>query len=196
MDLLTHQYYSREAENFFKSTVDVDMSSIYEKVEPLLKPKCRILDAGCGSGRDAKYFMKQGFQVEAFDGSLELCSLASKYLSIEVKCAKFEDIEYYEQFDAIWACASLLHLTEMSLNSALDKLGTALVAKGLIYCSFKHGEGEGIRNSRFFNFQNIVSFSKVIDSKVELYIQEHWVSSDNRPEKTSEEWFNVILRKI
>lgn len=195
MDLKTQLYYSKEARSFFNSTVGVDMSNIYAKFLPFLKPNSKILDAGCGSGRDSKYFKQLGFHIEAFDASPELCQLASEFLNINVTCTKFEDLEYYNEFHAIWACASLLHLDDKALGIALDKFIAALRPLGVIYCSFKHGQGESIHNSRFFNFQNIDSFSSLIHSKKEISILEDWVTADNRPGREKEEWFNVVLRK-
>ena len=65
----TLDYYNRNADSFFESTACVDMSPLYERFLALVGPQGTILDAGCGSGRDAKAFRDLGYQVSAFDAS-------------------------------------------------------------------------------------------------------------------------------
>ena len=69
-----------------------------------------ILDFGCGSGRDTKAFLDAGFRVDATDGSAELCALASSYTGIRVRQMLFNELDAVDQYDGIWACASILHL--------------------------------------------------------------------------------------
>ena len=105
------QYYKQFAAEFFGSTVAVDMAAIHQRFLALLKPGAHILDAGCGSGRDAKAFAEAGFRVTAFDASPELARLASDHCGFEVTVRRFEDIAEVEAFDGIWRCASLLHVS-------------------------------------------------------------------------------------
>ena len=63
----------------------------------------RILDFGCGSGRDTKYFLEKGYRVEATDGSAELCKLASAFTGIEVKEMLFQDLDASGKYKGIWA---------------------------------------------------------------------------------------------
>ena len=91
---------------------------------------------GCGSGRDSKYFLYKGYSVKAIDGSKELCKLASNNIGQEVECADFLDLSYNEEFDAIWACASLLHIDKKDLNKVINNLHKALKKNGIIYASF------------------------------------------------------------
>ena len=74
-----------------------------------------ILDFGCGSGRDTKYFLSKGYQVEATDGSSELCKLASAFTGIKVKEMLFQDLDASDKYDGIWACSSILHLSKKKL---------------------------------------------------------------------------------
>jgi trans-aconitate methyltransferase len=71
-----------------------------------------ILDAGCGSGRDSSYFLDKGFDVSAFDASAELAKLASQLIHRPVTVCQFNEYESDKPFDGIWACASLLHVSD------------------------------------------------------------------------------------
>ena len=81
----TIDYYNQNAENFIKNTQNVDMHLTQDRFLQLLNPHAVILDFGCGSGRDTKYFLEKGYHVTATDGSAELCKLASAFTGIEVK---------------------------------------------------------------------------------------------------------------
>ncbi len=97
-------YYGKYAERFFETTVLADMHDVYQPFLSLVKPRGRILDLGCGSGRDSRYFIRHGYQVEAVDGSPALARLASEYIGQEVICGRIEELEYDQEFDGIWAC--------------------------------------------------------------------------------------------
>lgn len=81
----TLSYYNSYADEFYKSTVNIDFTTMQEHFLTKLKKGSNILDFGCGSGRDTKYFLEQGYNVEAIDGSEELCKLASEYTGIKVR---------------------------------------------------------------------------------------------------------------
>ena len=88
----TLNYYDEKTQEFIESTVNVDFKETQDKFLQLLEPKTHILDFGCGSGRDTKYFLEQGFIVTAIDGSAELCKFASALTGIEVKQMFFQEL--------------------------------------------------------------------------------------------------------
>ena len=149
---------------------------------------------GCGSGRDTKYFIDQGYEVTAIDGSKELCKRASELTGIEVNNMLFQDIEYVNEFDGVWACASLLHVPKTELLSVIKRITRALKDCGIFFVSFKYGEYEGERNGRFFTDLNEDSFVKIISEVPELVIQEKSIATDVRPGR-DESWLNAILVK-
>ena len=104
---------------FFADTVDVDMTPLYRCFLPLLPEQAHVLDAGCGSGRDALAFAKLGYRVTAFDASPALVALAESHLRRPVQCLHFQDIAWRETFDGIWACASLLHVPAAELPDVI-----------------------------------------------------------------------------
>ena len=78
----TIDYYNKNADNFISTTIDVTFTETQDRFLHKLTSNAHILDFGCGSGRDTKYFMEQGYSVDAIDGSEELCKCASAYLSL------------------------------------------------------------------------------------------------------------------
>jgi SAM-dependent methyltransferase len=146
----TPHYYTQHAAEFFHSTVGVDMAPIRQRFLARLPPGGHILDAGCGSGRDARAFAEAGFQVTAFDASAELARLASAHCGFEVAQRRFEDVDEVAQFDGIWCCASLLHVPLAAMPATLARLWTALRPGGTLYVSFKHGTGERVHGGRRF----------------------------------------------
>ncbi len=131
-------YYENNAEDFVESTLLVDMLPLYQHFLPLLPEQAHILDAGCGSGRDARYFIEQGCEITAFDASTRIAALAEDVIGQAVYVERLQDIQYNNQFDGIWACASLLHVPAMELVDVFRRLSYALKPNGLIYCSFKY----------------------------------------------------------
>ncbi|WP_034841613.1 class I SAM-dependent methyltransferase, partial [Endozoicomonas numazuensis] len=105
----TIAFYERNSDSFFDSTVTVDAQALYDQFLPLLPDHAHILDAGCGSGRDALVFLKKGYQVTEFDGSPSLAERASELTGLVIQCSLFEEFTSDHRFDGIWACASLLY---------------------------------------------------------------------------------------
>lgn len=190
----TKEYYQNNAQAFFDDTVNADISEQYDRFLKYIPNGGKILDFGCGSGRDAKAFLQKGYCVNAIDGSSELCRLASDYCGIPVKCMDFYDLPDTEKYDGIWACASLLHIPKNEMPIILSKMEKALTHNGIIYASFKLGDFEGNRNGRFFSDVNPVIFEEMISDVIGLVKVDEWFTEDVRPEKKTT-WYNVILRK-
>ena len=160
-----------------------------------LSPTARILDFGCGSGRDTKYFLSQGYTVEAIDGSEELCKIASVHTGISVKQMIFQELNEREKYDGIWACSSILHLPRKELADVMRKMAMALKPNGVIYISFKYGTFEGKRNGRYFTDMTEAAFADFLQDIEGLTTEEQWLTSDVRPGREDEKWLNLILRK-
>lgn len=189
---ITNQFYETHAKDYFDSTVKVDTSCLYERFLKYVPVGCRILDFGCGSGRDSKAFVDMGYQVSAIDGAENLCKLAREYVGIDVKCVDFSSFCSDQKYDAIWACASLLHIPSTQLPTVIDKLKNALVDTGLMYMSFKSGDFEGERDGRYYTDMTSDRFSNLLVNG--LRIVEEWYSEDVMKNRTNT-WYNVILRK-
>ncbi len=191
---MTLKYYQDNAQTFFDGTVNVDMSSLYETFTKHLAPGARVLDAGCGSGRDAKAFLEMGYQVEAFDASSAMVELAREHTGLQVQLMTFADVEWKEEFDGIWCCASLLHVPAVELPGVMGKLADALKPGGVWYVSFKYGDGEREVDGRRFTDMDKTSLEKLFGEVLEIEVIKQWVTKDRRPER-EEVWLNGILRK-
>ena len=90
-DAITLNYYNSNAAVFSETTKNVDFSEVQQIFTNHLSPDASILDFGCGSGRDTKYFLDQGYHVTATDGSEVICKMATDYTGIQVKQILFEE---------------------------------------------------------------------------------------------------------
>lgn len=191
----TINYYNSNADNFVAGTISVGFQDIQKKFTDKLPKGATILDFGCGSGRDVKYFLENGFCVSAIDGSIELCKRASKYTGVDVKNILFQEFSEKEKYDGIWACSSILHLSLIELKNVIRQMERAVKSGGIIYTSFKYGTFEGERNGRYFIDMTEDTFALLIQEREELHIEEQWVTFDVRPGRGEEQWLNIILRK-
>lgn len=194
-DNSTLDYYNSKAKDFVSGTVSVAFTEMQDTFLEHIPAGGKILDFGCGSGRDAKYFISKGYDVDATDGSEELCKIASEYTGIQVKQMLFEGLDEVEEYDGIWACASILHVEKKQLPEIIKKIAIATKKGGIVYTSFKYGEFEGIRNGRFFTDLTEESFEELLRKVPELAIEKLWISADVRAGRGEERWLNIVLRK-
>lgn len=190
----TINYYNENAKEFCAGTINADMSVYRSKFIAFLEQGARILDAGCGSGRDSKVFLNMGYDVVSMDASIEVCKEAESYLERPVLCKAFEEVDFKNEFDGIWACASLLHVSRKEIDFVLDKLSAALKDKGVMYVSFKYGEDERNKSGRFFSDYTEETLTNVL-RKHNFKIEEIFTSFDVRKDRESEKWVNAIVRK-
>lgn len=214
------EYYREHAQRFFRDTANVDMSALYRPFIRELLPGARILDAGCGSGRDVRAFSDMGFVVEAFDASAELVALARQFSGNAVAQKRFQEVDAVETYDGIWCCASLLHISEAELPGVMTRLAIALKPGGVWYLSFKYGRGEREKDGRRFTDMDVAGLQKLIDgvnahgaqtlaenkpltiieagfgeNRFALVAEHLWQTGDLRACRGDEIWLNAILRK-
>jgi SAM-dependent methyltransferase len=194
--VLTLNYYEEKARDFCHDTQNVDFSSFQLEFLRHLPAGGRILDFGCGSGRDSKAFLSAGYQVTAIDGSSELCRIASEFIGQNVICATFQEYVSAEQFDGIWACASLLHIPSEELAGIIARLAGSLRPGGCFYVSFKYGDFRGVRNGRFFQNMTEDSLAELLKDIPELEILSTKITADVRPGREKEMWLNVLLERV
>jgi len=190
---MTLKYYQDNAQTFFNGTVNVDMSSLYETFTRHLAPGARVLDAGCGSGRDAKAFLEMGYQVEAFDASSAMVELAREHTGLPVQVKTFAEVDWKEEFDGIWCCASLLHVPAVELPGVMRRLADALKPGGVWYVSFKYGDGEREVDGRRFTDMDEEGLQRLLETVPRVEIESLWTTHDKRPER-NEVWLNGILK--
>lgn len=191
----TLQYYNHHAKEFVLDTAAVEFEEKQNMMLKYLKPGAHILDLGCGSGRDSKAFIQKGYKVTAMDGSSELCKIASNYIGQKVICQEFKDLHESNEFDAVWACASILHIPSVDLLNIIGKIANALKIGGYFYASFKYGDFEGERNGRYFTDLTEKRLRKLIEPFQELDIIETVITNDVRIGREDEKWLNIIIKK-
>ena len=198
----TLNYYDKNAVEFANQTVSIDMHDLYELfLNQLPKRNTQsILDVGCGSGRDANYFAKQGYDVTAIDASAELIQwarqhhMSSRISWVHLNFNSIEKQAWENKFTGIWACASLLHVPFLELPCIIKSLLDTLTDEGVMYLSFKHGQGERVDEKRFFCDMDEKRW-KTIVTKITQVIEYHiWLSADKRA-NCKDAWFNVMIKR-
>ena len=189
----TLQYYNEHAELFTADTQSSDMTEKYAPFLNHLPDGAHILDLGCGSGRDSAKFLQMGYTVTSVDGSEELCRIAEAHTGQTVHHMLFDEITWQNEFDGVWACASLLHCTMEELPAILQKVSDSLKNGGVLYLSFKYGSFAGWRNGRYFTNLTEETLQKLIDTIPELHVKETYKTGDVRPGREDEQWLNAIV---
>lgn len=191
----TIEYYNENSQKFITDTVDAQMTDIQKEFLNHIPENGKILDFGCGSGRDSKFFMEAGYKVTSVDGSKEMCKAAEKLTHQSVICSTFQDFFTTESFDGIWACASLLHLKKDEIKSVAQKLSKMIKKEGILYMSFKYGDSSKVRNGRFFTDLTEESFKELFKDVSTLFTWKYTITSDVRPGRQQEKWLNIYAIK-
>ena len=191
----TLDYYNHNAEQFYDSTVKVEMESIYAPFLSYLPEHASILDLGCGSGRDSLAFHQKGYQVEAIDYSESLVKKAQELTGLPVRHQSFYELDEENKYDGVWACASLLHCERQKLPEVLSRILRTLKAGGVLYMSFKYGSTDREKDGRHFTDLNEQQAQALLREVPGFLLLQQWITVDKRPER-SEEWLNILVRKV
>jgi len=189
------EFYEENHREFIKDTIHVDMSELYQPFCQMLPMGAKILDAGCGSGRDTQFFIAAGFEVVAIDASSKMVEATRKLTGADCRQMSFEKLRLENNFDGIWACASLLHVKRADLPSVLTKFANILQPTGVLYASFKYGTEEREAELRYFNDLTPELCQLTVANVPNLKINKIWITSDARPQRGHEKWLNCILLK-
>lgn len=186
-------YYESNAERYAAETFSADMSEQYQRFLPLLKKGGKILDVGSGSGRDACYFQKHGYQVTALEPSKNLCREIQKVFSGEIICSDIQNYQPLELYDGIWACASLLHLQEKEVLQFFERIDRYLDDDGTVYISGKNGIQTGeAKDGRFFLEFSEQLIDKILTVNKQLRLEQLWYTEDASGRRGFR-WMNVIF---
>ncbi len=191
----TVKYYDEHAMEFIDSTIHVDVSELYKPFEERINPGCRILDIGCGSGRDSKYFADKGYDVVAIDPSNAMCEQTKKLVKIPVYQMRAEDMRFSNEFDAVWACASLLHILQDKQEMVMRRIATALRECGILYASWKYGSQDRVDKGRMFSDFNEKMLCDIVKEIPAFEVTEMWITQDARKERRSQRWLNALIKK-
>lgn len=190
------KYYEINAKRYAKETFPADMSEQYKRFLPLLREYARILDVGSGSGRDACYFQKKGYQVTALEPSKNLCREIRKVFSGEIVCSDIQSYQPDQRYDGIWACASFLHLQEKEVLSFFEKINLYLNENGIVYLSGKNGITIGkAADGRYFLEFTEQLVGKILAVNDRMKLEELWYTEDVSGRKGFR-WMNVVLKML
>ena len=146
----TLEYYNENAEQYVKESFAITARDNQDMFLSFVKRGGHILDLGCGSGRDTAFFLIKGFTVQPTDGSESICKLASEYLKMPVKVLEFNELDDEDEYDGIYASASIMHLEHDALAELYPKIISALKPNGILYASFEYGEEDGYKDMCYY----------------------------------------------
>lgn len=194
----TIRHYDAHAEAFWEGTRDHDVSRNHAAFLGALvgSGPFRLLDLGCGPGRDVAYFRGLGHEVVGLDGSLSFVEMARKLTGCEILHQDFTRLSLGpSSFDGVFANASLFHVPTGELARVLGELFTALVPEGVLFSSNPRGtDTEGFSGERFGAFHSLESWRKHM---VEAGFEEidHYYRPEGRP-REQQPWLASVWRKV
>lgn len=193
----TAAWYDENARQFFDQTVELPLAHAYEAFLPRLPRGGRILDAGCGSGRDTRRFLEMGYQVEAFDASARMVRLASKHTGLAVRRLRFDELDAEGEYDGVFANACLLHVSPAELPAVLARLAAALKPGGVLFASLKRGDGETMKDGILYVRRHTeTGLRRDAESTGLLSVERLWTTPDNRPGRGDERWLHLLAARI
>jgi SAM-dependent methyltransferase len=193
-DNRTIRFYAENAERYAGHRAHANIERL-KRLLSGLPAGARVLELGCGNGRDSAWMLARGLDVTPSDGVPEMAREAERLLGIPVLVLAFEDVDMVDAFEAVWASACLLHVPRSRLGIVLQKIYAALRTGGLFYASFKAGEAEGLDSlGRYYNYPSPQWL-------LQLYEQLAWASlamSENDGGSFDGEptrWLHVVAKK-
>lgn len=178
---ITNQTYDRIAESFAERFWNITLEHALDGFSLLVKARRRVLDLGCGPGRDIGLLRQRGMRVFGLDRSMGMLQEAQRRVGGALSCADMRRLPLHtESVDGIWMCASLLHIPRAEVPTVIAEARRILRFEGVLYISVQQGTGEGWSESdggkRFFTyFQLDELLELVVQSKFSL--QEHWLEA-------------------
>jgi SAM-dependent methyltransferase len=189
--------YDARAEAFWEGTRDHDVSQNYAALLRAIQGKgpFRILDFGCGPGRDLTYFGSLGHQAVGLDGSARFVAMARRRTGCEVLHQDFLKLSLDgRQFDGIFANASLFHVPTSEIGRVLRELRGALAPLGVLFSSNPRGtDTEGFSGERFGAFHTIEAWRALVTAAGFEEI-EHYYRPEGRP-RAEQPWLASVWRK-
>ncbi len=191
----TIEYFNEKAEKCFQDAFTITERTNQDTFLSFLKKGDRILDFGCGSGRDTAYFREKGFLVDPTDGSSEMCRLASQYLGTPVTCMEFNELDADAVYDGIYASASIMHLEYDRLLEVFPKMIRAMRPGAVLYANFKYGDQDGYLGKRYYTYMTEDRFAALLERFPELETVRTGIFGNEHPGQPDFRWLYAYLRK-
>ena len=190
-------HYDRKAHDFWQNTRNHDVSQNYHSFLEAIKsrPPFKILDFGCGPGRDLLFFQALGHAVTGLDGSKKFVKMASANCSCKILNQNFLDLNLpNNHYDGVFANASLFHVPSSELPRILLELFMTIKSQGILFCSNPRGNNrEGYSDDRYGCFFNPDTWRKYVTdagfNEVKSYFRPSGLP------RREQRWFVTIWRK-
>jgi 2-polyprenyl-3-methyl-5-hydroxy-6-metoxy-1,4-benzoquinol methylase len=193
-DAPSPDWYSTHAAPFCARTFAIDMEPARQRFLRHVRAGGRILDVGCGSGRDSLRFHGLGYEVDARDRSPAIAEEARRRTGLAVRVEDVLEMQDDAAFDGVWASAMLIHLEDAEFHEAVRRLARAPRPGGALYISLKQDERDSAGDGRVFRFWTMdEALAAIFDGRTPLERVEEWVSVDEGARGTR--WVNVIGRR-
>jgi len=170
---ITKASYEATAKEFACNVADLAPQQSIEKFINLLPPKAKILDLGCGSGRDAKIFSELGADILGIDFSSNLIEIAKSHaLAATFELMDIEDLNLPEGvYDGVWSICSLGHIAKNKLPNVLNKIYSLLNKNGYFYLALKKGKGEILEKDTRYNGEHKKFWSYFEEDEIKHYLK-------------------------
>lgn len=187
-------FYHTNAQEYCNRTFSIDLTHLYKRVLPYVRPSGKVLDIGCGSGRDSLYFHNNGFDVTGLDVSLPMIECAKKLTDDKFPIKHKHILDCYDlpqlEYNLIWCCASMILIDKDFHKAVLGWFIDSLAVGGVLYASFKRGENTRIVDGMIHTHLTDDFVKDAFKSFLNASIIEYWIT-----EASGTEWINVLVRR-
>ncbi len=158
-------YYETNAAGYAAVELDPEWLEQRERFSARLKPGSIVLDLGCGPGHDSHWFASKGFGTVSLDASSAMAAEAKRRYGIIVGVQRIEELDFKQEFDAVWASASIHHINRKDIPAAIAAVANALKPGGLFYSSFKIREECTVDSlGRYYAQMNKTDLTAILES--------------------------------
>lgn len=193
-DQATLEFYAREAPTYTLSGIQ-GPSRFLDPFLDQLGPGVRVLELGCGGGRDSARIAARGFALDATDGVAAMAAKAKERHSINARVLRFDELDAIEAYDAVWAHAALHHQPLAGLGDVLQRIARATRPGGLFFANYKLGQGDA--RDMFGRLYNFAPRARLLA----LYAEAGWQIEaiedyrDGGLDKVMRDWIALTMRR-